>query len=82
MPASTVASGSWKIEITASDIDTAVLATATRAVYMEDALATVDNSLQSKYFLRGKDDMQGYVKIKPDVSRLVQFKHINLMDAR
>jgi chemotaxis protein methyltransferase CheR len=38
--------------------------------------------LQSKYFLRGKDDMQGYVKVKPVVSRLVQFERINLMDAR
>jgi chemotaxis protein methyltransferase CheR len=77
-----VASGSWKIEIAASDIDTAVLETATRSVYREDSLATVDSPLQSKYFLRGKDDMQGYVKVKPVVSRLVQFERINLMDAR
>jgi chemotaxis protein methyltransferase CheR len=26
--------------------------------------------------------MQGYVKVKPDVARLIQFKRINLMDAR
>jgi chemotaxis protein methyltransferase CheR len=82
VPRSAKMSGSWKIEIAASDIDTAVLETATRSVYREDSLATVDNPLQSKYFLRGKDDMQGYVKVKPDVSRLVQFKRINLMDAR
>ena len=82
LPVSTVASGSWKIEIAASDIDTAVLETATRSVYREDSLATVDSTLQSKYFLRGKDDMQGYVKVKPVVSRLVQFERINLMDAR
>jgi len=82
LPASAVAPGSWKIEIVASDIDTAVLATAKRAVYSEDSLATVDHPLQSKYFLRGKDDQQGYMKVKPDVSRLVQFKCINLMDAR
>jgi chemotaxis protein methyltransferase CheR len=74
--------GSWKIEVVASDIDTKVLETAVRAVYPDDSLATVNTALQRKYFLRGKDDMQGYVKVKPDVTRLVQFKRINLMDAR
>lgn len=81
-PGQFVAPGSWRIEIVASDIDTAVLEKATRAVYREDSLATVDASLKKKYFLCGKDDMQGYVKVKPEVTRLVQFKRINLMDAR
>lgn len=74
--------GSWKIEVVASDIDTKVLETAVRAIYPEDSLTTVDTPLQRKYFLRGTDDMKGYVKVKPDVARLVQFKRINLMDAR
>jgi len=74
--------GSWKIEVVASDIDTKVLETAVRAVYPDDSLTTVDMALRRKYFLRGSDDMQGYVKVKPDVSRLVQFKRINLMDAQ
>lgn len=74
--------GSWKIEVVASDIDTKVLETAVRAIYPEDSLSTVDTALQKKYFLRGTDDMRGYVKVKPDVARLVQFKRINLMDAR
>jgi chemotaxis protein methyltransferase CheR len=74
--------GSWKIEVVASDIDTKVLETAVRAIYPEDSLATVDTPLQRKYFLRGTDDMHGCVKVKPDVARFVQFKRINLMDAR
>ena len=73
---------SWKIEIVASDIDTTVLSTASRAVYREDSLASVAQPLWKKYFLRGKDDMLGQVKLKPEVVRLVQFKRINLKDAR
>ena len=80
LPAHPISTGSWKIEVVASDIDTVVLGTASRAVYREDSLQTVDTPLQSKYFLRGTDDMQGYVKVKPDVAKLVQFKRINLMD--
>jgi chemotaxis protein methyltransferase CheR len=74
--------GSWKIEIVASDIDTKVLDTGRRAIYNADSLVSVAPALQKKYFLRGKDDMRGQVKVKPDVTRLVQFKRINLMDAR
>jgi len=72
----------WKIEIVASDIDTKVLATAQRAIYNSDSLESVAPPLKKKYFLRGKDDMLGRIKVKPDVTRLVQFKRINLMDAR
>lgn len=75
-------SASWKIEIVASDIDTAVLATAKRAIYRQDSLTAVDVALQRKYFLLGKDDMQGYVKVKENLTRLIEFKRINLMDAR
>jgi chemotaxis protein methyltransferase CheR len=82
LPGFSQSPGSWKIEVVASDIDTKVLETAVGAVYPEDSLATVDTPLQRKYFLRGKDDMHGYVKVKPDVARLIQFKRINLMDAR
>ena len=73
---------SWKIDVVASDIDTKVLATAQRATYRTDSLESVAPGLKKKYFLRGKDDMQEQVKVKPEMARLVQFKHINLMDAR
>lgn len=75
------APGSWKIEVVASDIDTRVLDTARRAIYPEDALATVAQPLQKKYFLRGKDEMRGQVKVKPEVAGLVQLKRVNLQDA-
>jgi chemotaxis protein methyltransferase CheR len=71
---------SWNIEVIGSDIDTAVLATAQRAVYRMESLESVDQPLWKRYFLRGKDDMKGQVKVKPAVARLVRFQHLNLMD--
>jgi len=82
LPGLTVVPGSSKIEIVASDIDTKVLGTAAHGIYGIDSLSSVDTPLRKKYFLRGKDDMQGQVKVKPDVARLVQFKRINLQDSR
>ena len=75
-------SGAMKIEIVASDIDTDVLATASRGIYRADSLEEVDSALHKKYFMRGKDDMCGYVKVKPELTRVVQFAHINLMEPR
>jgi len=80
--ASSFSPGSWRIEIVASDIDTKVLATAQRAVYPIDSLTSVASPLQKKYFLRGTDKSQGFVKVKPEVANLVRFMRINLKDAR
>jgi chemotaxis protein methyltransferase CheR len=73
---------SWKIEVVASDIDTKVLETARRAIYTVDSLAGVATPLIRKYFLRGKDDMLGRLKVKPVVTQLVEFKCINLNDVQ
>ena len=82
LPGSSQLAGGWKIEIVASDIDTVVLGTAARAIYPHDSLISVAQPMQRKYFLCGKDDMHGRVKVKPEIARLVEFKRINLMDAR
>ena len=70
----------WSIAIDASDIDTAVLETARRAVYPVEAIEGLDVELRRRCFLRGKGDMQGMVQIKPELKRNVTFQRINLMD--
>jgi chemotaxis protein methyltransferase CheR len=82
LPTLGVSPGGWKIEVVASDIDTAVLEKASRAIYSEESLETVAATLQPKYFLRGSGNTQGFVKVKPEIARLVEFKNINLMDPR
>ncbi len=72
----------WKIEIIASDIDTRVLAAAQRAIYNSESLESIAPALRKRYFLRGKDDMLGKVRVKQDVVRLVQFQRINLNDSQ
>ncbi|MFT4115032.1 MAG: protein-glutamate O-methyltransferase CheR [Silvibacterium sp.] len=71
---------SWNIEIIASDIDTTVLDTASRGVYQENLLGDVTPGLRQKYFLRGKGESSGFVKVKPELRRLIAFSRINLMD--
>ena len=66
------------VKIIASDIDTNVLATASRAVYEANARGLSPQRLRS-YFLRGKGHMQGSIRVKPELTRMVEFRPFNLM---
>lgn len=66
-------------QIIASDIDTQVLATASKGIYREDSLTSVDRALWKRHFQRGKGEMAGYVRVKPELARAVEFMQINLI---
>ena len=72
--------GECNVEIIASDIDTTVLRTAQCGVYPGGALDSVKPALHSRYFLRGRGDMAGQVKVKPELAGLVHFRRVNLID--
>jgi len=67
--------------IVASDIDTRVLATATRGVYAADARGLTPQR-QRQHFMRGTGANGGFMRVKPELARLVEFRPLNLMDAR
>jgi chemotaxis protein methyltransferase CheR len=72
----------WQIEVVASDIDTVVLATAAEGIYDRESLEDVPPVMQTRYFLRGKGNMSGQVRVKKEVAQLVRFQRINLMDTQ
>jgi chemotaxis protein methyltransferase CheR len=72
--------GGWQVDVIASDIDTVVLATAAEGIYDRESLEEVPAAMQTRYFLRGKGDMSGQVRVKKEVAQLVKFQRLNLMD--
>ena len=64
--------------IVASDIDTKVLATAQRGVYAADARGLSTERLH-RHFLRGKGANAGFIRVKPELARLIDFRPFNLM---
>ena len=64
--------------IVASDIDTKVLATAQRGVYDADARGLSPERLQ-RHFLRGKGGNAGFMRVKPELAKLIEFRPFNLM---
>ena len=69
------------VKIVASDIDTQVLATAARAVYPADARG-LGPERQRRHCLRGTGTNSGFMRVKPELTRMIEFRSLNLMDAR
>jgi chemotaxis protein methyltransferase CheR len=66
------------VKILCSDIDTNVLTTASRGVYDANARGLSPQRLRN-YFLRGKGNREGSIRVKPELARFVEFRPFNLM---
>jgi chemotaxis protein methyltransferase CheR len=69
---------SAQVKIVCSDIDTKVLATAQRGVYSVEARGLSAERLK-RHFMRGKGGNDGHIRVKPELSRYVEFRSFNLM---
>lgn len=68
------------VKIIASDINSSVLEKASQGIYSLEQLEPLSNSLCRQFFLRGKNQHKGLVKVVPELKPLVTFKQINLND--
>ncbi|EYC49611.1 chemotaxis protein CheR [Hylemonella gracilis str. Niagara R] len=66
-------------KLQASDIDSKVLATASRGVYRIEAAKGLDTGRLQKFFLRGKGANAGLLRVKPELQRMVEFLQVNLI---
>lgn len=66
-------------QIIATDIDTNVLATAANGVYSIDRLDKMAPERAKRFFLRGKGDQEGMVRVRPELRKLITFRQLNLL---
>lgn len=66
-------------QILATDISTAVLDRARRAIYTKESAAAIPGALKYKYLLRSRDRAQGLVRIHPRLRQKVSFQRLNLL---
>ena len=69
---------STPVRILASDIDTKVLDTARRGVYAADSRG-LDPERLKRHFLRGTGSNAGFIRVRPELARLLEFRPFNLM---
>src|SRR5450830_963077 len=66
-------------QIIATDIDTNVLATGANGVYPMERIDKLSPERVKKFFLRGKGNQEGYVRVRPELRKMVTFKQLNLL---
>ncbi len=67
------------VQIVATDIDTNVLATGANGVYPMERIEKMSPERVKKFFLRGKGSHEGYVRVRPELRKLITFKQLNLL---
>ena len=66
-------------KLTASDIDSKVLATASNGIYRLDSVKGLSQQRLQRFFLRGKDSNAGLVRVKPELRKAIDFMSVNLI---
>lgn len=65
--------------LTASDIDSKVLASAAQGIYRIDGLKGINSDRMQRFFMRGKGSNEGLARVKPELQRMIQFISVNLI---
>ncbi|UCH80374.1 MAG: protein-glutamate O-methyltransferase [Nitrospiraceae bacterium] len=70
----------FDFRILATDISLTVLKQAKIGIYGHDHIAPVPMHMRSKYLLKGKKNRKDFVRIAPDIRKLVTFSRLNFME--
>ena len=66
-------------KLTASDIDSKVLASASNGVYRMENVKNLSQERLQRFFMRGKATNAGMVRVKPELRRMIDFMQVNLI---
>jgi len=69
------------VHIIASDLDTKVLQTAREGRYKADSVARLPPQRVERFFTRGTGADAGYVQVRPELKKMIDFRRINLLEA-
>lgn len=67
------------VALTASDIDSKVLASAAQGIYRMEGLKGLSDDRIQRFFMRGKGANEGMARVKPELQRMIQFISVNLI---
>ena len=71
----------FRFRLLATDISTAMLAKAKRAVFTTEVVSPVPAELRRKYFMRSRDPHSNLQRVVPELRELVEFRRLNFMEA-
>jgi len=71
----------WDLRIIATDLSSKVLKLAAAGIYPQERIRSLSFPLWRKYFLKGENDWEGYVRVKNSLKKYISFERLNLMEA-
>jgi chemotaxis protein methyltransferase CheR len=66
--------------VVASDVNKSVLNHARRGIYIEDRTKLLPDNYRKKYCTKGVGEYEGYMRVKPELRKRVDFFCFNLLD--
>ncbi len=70
----------YDVKLLATDLDTNVLDTACCGIYSENRVNGISKERLKRWFLRGKDNSAGKVKVSSELQDIITFRQLNLMN--
>lgn len=67
-------------EILGTDISSRILQQAANAIYKEERIQIIPNSLKKKYFLKSKDQTAKLVRVVPALRKKVRYQRLNFIE--
>lgn len=67
------------VQIIATDIDTNVLSTAQQGIYTSDKLDKLSPDRIKRFFLKGKGEQAGMIRVRQELRQMITFKQLNLL---
>ena len=71
----------WDVRILATDIDTNVIAKGESGIYDEERITGLSRERIKNCFHRGSKNLEGKVRVKPELRQMITFRKLNLMEA-
>lgn len=68
------------VQILATDLDTNVLSKAKAGVYPLDRLEKMPPEKLKRFFLKGTGDQTGMARVRPELSNMITFRQLNLLN--
>ena len=69
----------WDVRILATDLDTNMVERARSGIYSEERVASLPRQRLKRWFLRGKGEHQGKVRVRPELQSMITFRQLNLL---
>lgn len=69
----------WDVKILATDLDANVVKHASEGIYNRERISALPAERQKRWFIKGRGDKEGLVRVNSEIRNMITFKRLNLL---